>query len=60
MAQNAEMGATLDAPAVALGVFERALHLFAQDFGEHGAAHSTRARLRDVRRPVTAREYPLK
>src|SRR5229473_7267737 len=51
---------TLDAPAVTLGVLKGTLHLFPQNFGEDGAAHSARAWLGDVRRPVTTRQHPLK
>lgn len=36
-------------PTVPLGVFERSLHLFAEDFGENRAAHGASAGLRDVR-----------
>src|SRR6266480_3907536 len=50
---------TLDAPAVALGVFERALHLFPQDFRKDRAAHGARTLLSDIGRPVTPREHSL-
>jgi hypothetical protein len=49
----------LDAPAVALGMFERALHLFPQNFGEDGASHGARAGLGDVGGPVTAGQHSL-
>jgi len=34
-------------------VFERALHLFPQDFRKDRAAHGARTRLNDIGRPVT-------
>jgi hypothetical protein len=43
-----------DAPAVALRMLEGTQHLFSQDFREYGPAHPARARLRDIRRAVTA------
>ncbi len=46
----------LHAPTVALGMFERALHLFAKDFSENRAAHSASAGLRDVRCTIAAGE----
>src|SRR6266403_4505154 len=46
----------LHAPTVALGMFERALHLFAKDFGENRAAHGASAGLRDVRCAIAAGE----
>src|SRR6266480_5207240 len=49
----------LDAPAVALGVFERALHLFPQDFRQDGAAHGARTWLSDIGRPVPPGEHSL-
>ena len=50
---------TLDAPAVTLGVFEGALHLFPQDFGKDRAAHGARTWLGNVGRAVAAREHAV-
>ena len=58
-ASRAERMSTLDAPAVALGVFEGALHFFAENFGEDGAADGAGAGLGDVGRTVTAGEDAL-
>src|SRR6266446_9395003 len=46
----------LDAPAVALGVLERALHLFAEHFRERRARYGAGARFGDVGSAVAAAE----
>ncbi len=50
---------SLDAPAVTLGVFEGALHLFPQDFGKDRAAHGARTWLGNVGRAVAARKHAV-
>src|SRR5260370_19181615 len=50
----------LHTPSVALGMLERSLHFFPENFREDGAAHGACARLTDVRRPKTAGEDSLK